>query len=105
MLCAGNDSTLKFIDDVLGEVVRLFPSEYIHIGGDECPKTRWEHCPKCQERIKALGLVADTKSTAEQKLQSFILAHAENFLRQHGRHVIGWDEMLEGGLTPDASVM
>ena len=105
VLCAGNDSTLKFIDDVLGEVVRLFPSEYIHIGGDECPKTRWEHCPKCQERIKALGLVADTKSTAEQKLQSFILAHAENFLRQHGRHVIGWDEILEGGLTPDASVM
>lgn len=105
VLCAGNDSTLKFIDDVLGEVVSLFPSEYIHIGGDECPKTRWEHCPKCQARIKALGLVGDAKSTAEQKLQSFILAHAENFLRQHGRHVIGWDEILEGGLTPDASVM
>lgn len=105
VLCAGNDATLKFIDDVLGEVIQLFPSEYIHIGGDECPKTRWEHCPKCQARIKALGLQTDSASTKEQKLQSFILAHAERFLQQHGRHVIGWDEILEGGLTPDASVM
>ncbi|MGI6222481.1 MAG: family 20 glycosylhydrolase [Prevotella sp.] len=105
VLCVGNDSTLKFIDDVLGEIVQLFPSEYIHIGGDECPKVHWEHCAKCQARIKALGLKTDSVSTAEQKLQSFVLAHAENFLQKHGRHVIGWDEILEGGLTPDASVM
>ena len=105
VLCAGNDKTLEFIDDVLGEIVEIFPSEYIHVGGDECPKVRWEKCPKCQARIKALGLKDDAHHTAEQKLQSFIINHAEKFLNSKGRQMIGWDEILEGGLAPSATVM
>ena len=105
VLCAGNDATLKFIEDVLGEVVELFPSEYIHVGGDECPKTRWHDCPKCQARIKALGIKGDKKHSAEEYLQSFIINHAEKFLNSKGRQMIGWDETLEGGLAPNATVM
>ena len=105
VLCAGNDATLKFIEDVLGEIVEIFPSEYIHIGGDECPKTRWESCPKCQARIKALGIKDDEKHSAEEYLQSFVINHAEKFLNSKGRQIIGWDEILEGGLAPNATVM
>lgn len=105
VLCAGNDETLKFIDDVLGEIIQIFPSEYIHVGGDECPKVRWTKCPKCQDRIKALGIKADKNHTAEEKLQSFIINHAEKYLNDHGRQIIGWDEILEGGLAPNATVM
>lgn len=105
VLCAGNDSVYSFIDDVLGEIVDLFPGEYVHIGGDECPKTRWEQCPKCQAKIKELGITADTHSTAEQKLQSYFMSHASDYLKRHGRKVIGWNEILEGGLPDDAVVM
>lgn len=105
VLCAGNDATLKFIDDVLGEIMEIFPSEYIHVGGDECPKVRWKECPKCQERIKQLKIKGDGKHTAEEYLQSFIIGHAEKFLNSHGRQIIGWDEILEGGLAPNATVM
>lgn len=105
VLCAGNDETLKFIDDVLGEIIEIFPSEYIHVGGDECPKVRWKTCPKCQARIKELGLKTDHEHTAEERLQSFIINHAEKFLNEHGRQMIGWDETLEGGLAPNATVM
>ncbi|ADV44736.1 glycoside hydrolase family 20 protein [Bacteroides helcogenes] len=105
VLCAGNDSVLTFIDDVLSEVMEIFPSEYIHIGGDECPKTKWETCPKCQARIKALGIKNDAKHSKEEYLQSFIINHAEKFLNEHGRQIIGWDEILEGGLAPNATVM
>ena len=105
VLCAGNDETLKFIEDVLGEIVEVFPSEYIHVGGDECPKVRWQKCPKCQARIKALGIKSDAKHTAEQKLQSYIIGYAEKFLNEKGRKIIGWDEILEGGLSPTATVM
>ena len=105
VLCAGNDQTLAFLDDVLEEITEIFPSEYIHIGGDECPKVRWEKCPKCQARIRALGLKDDKEHTAEQKLQSHIMAHAEKFLNDRGRKIIGWDEILEGGLAPNATVM
>ena len=105
VLCAGNDATLKFIEDVLGEIVQIFPSEYIHVGGDECPKTRWKSCPKCQARIKALGIKGDEKHTAEEYLQSFVINHAEKFLNSKGRQMIGWDETLEGGLAPNATVM
>lgn len=104
VLCAGNDATLQFITDILGEIVEVFPSEYIHVGGDECPKTRWKVCPKCQARIKALGLKGDEKNSAEMYLQSFVIAHAENFLNAHGRRIIGWDEILEGSLAPSAIV-
>ena len=105
VLCAGNDSTLKFIEDVLGEIIEIFPSEYIHVGGDECPKDRWKTCPKCQARIKQLGIKGDAKHTAEEYLQSFVISHAEKFLNAHGRQIIGWDEILEGGLAPNATVM
>ncbi len=105
VLCAGNDKTLKFIEDVLGEIIEIFPSEYIHVGGDECPKVRWKTCPKCQARIKKLGIKGDDKHTAEEYLQSFIINHAEKFLNAHGRQMIGWDETLEGGLAPNATVM
>ena len=105
VLCAGNDEVLKFIEDVFAEIVELFPSEYIHVGGDECPKTRWQECPKCQARIKALGIKGDSKHTAEEYLQSFIINHAEIFLNSKGRQMIGWDETLEGGLAPNATVM
>ena len=104
VLCAGNDATLSFIEDVLSEVIEVFPSEYIHIGGDECPKTQWEKCPKCQARIKALGIKGDDKHSAEMYLQSFVINHAEKFLNSKGRQIIGWDEILEGGLAPNATV-
>ena len=104
VLCAGNDATLSFIEDVLSEVIEVFPSEYIHIGGDECPKTQWEKCPKCQARIKALGIKGDKKHSAEMYLQSFVINHAEKFLNSKGRNIIGWDEILEGGLAPNATV-
>ena len=104
VLCAGNDATLKFIEDVLDEVVEVFPSEYIHVGGDECPKTQWEKCPKCQARIEALGIKGDDKHSAEMYLQSFVINHAEKYLNGKGRQIIGWDEILEGGLAPNATV-
>ena len=86
-------------------MVDIFPSEYIHVGGDECPKIRWEKCPKCQARIKELRLKADKNHTAEQKLQSYIINYAEQFLNGKGRRIIGWEEILEGGLAPNATVM
>lgn len=105
VLCAGNDSVLQFIDDVLTEVMEIFPSTYIHVGGDECPKSEWVKCPKCQARIKALGLKTDAKHSKEERLQSFIINHAEKCVNDHGRKIIGWDEILEGGLAPNATVM
>ena len=105
VLCAGNDKTIEFIKDVLAEIVEIFPSEYIHVGGDECPKVRWTTCPKCQARIKALGLKSDQKHTKEERLQSYVIHEAEEFLNSKGRKMIGWDETLEGGLAPNATVM
>lgn len=105
VLCVGNDFTLQFVKDVLSEVADIFPSEYIHIGGDECPKVRWEKCPKCQERIKSLGLKSDAKHTKEQRLQSYMIQEAAKYLKEKGKRIIGWTEMLEGGLVPDATLM
>lgn len=105
VLCAGNDATMQFIKDVLNEVVDLFPSEYIHVGGDECPKDQWKKCPKCQQRIRKEGLRADKKHTAEERLQSYVISFAERVLNERGRKMIGWDEVLEGGLAPNATVM
>ena len=105
VLCAGNDDVLKFIETVLNEVIDLFPSEYIHVGGDECPKDLWKECPKCQARIKQLGIKGDSKHSAEEYLQSFIIKHAEKVITKRGRKLIGWDEILEGGLAPSATVM
>ncbi len=97
--CAGKDSTFIFLQNILSEIIELFPGEYIHIGGDECPKTRWEECKDCQARIKAEGL----KDEAE--LQSYFVRHIEQFLLKNNRKLIGWDEILEGGLAAEATVM
>ncbi len=97
--CAGKEETFNFLQDVLSEVIELFPSEYIHIGGDECPKTRWEKCPLCQKRIKEEGL------KDERELQSYFIQRIEKFVLSKGRRIIGWDEILEGGLAPEATVM
>lgn len=99
VFCAGNDSTFQFLEDVLTEVMALFPSKYIHIGGDECPKERWKHCVQCQKRIK------DNHLKDEFALQSYFIQRIEKFINQQGRSIIGWDEILEGGLAPNATVM
>ena len=105
VLCPGKESSMKFIEDVLSEVCELFPGEYIHIGGDECPKVRWEKCPHCQAKIKELGLTDRNGHTAEQYLQSYVTARLEKFLEGKGKKIIGWDEILEGELSPNATVM
>lgn len=105
VLCVGKEETMVFLENVLSEVVELFPSEYIHIGGDECPKVRWEKCPVCQAKIKELGLKGDDKHSAEHFLQSYVTARMEKFLESKGRKIIGWDEILEGELAPNATVM
>ncbi|HEU4471074.1 MAG TPA: family 20 glycosylhydrolase [Flavisolibacter sp.] len=97
--CAGNDSTFRFLENVLDEVMALFPSTYIHVGGDECPKTHWKLCEKCQARMKQEGL------KDEQELQSYFIRRMEKYLNARGRTLIGWDEILEGGLAPNAVVM
>lgn len=97
--CAGNDAAFHFIQDVLDEVMAVFPSAKIHIGGDECPKTRWKACPKCQRRMKQLGLID------EHALQAYFIQRIEKYINSKGRKIIGWDEILEGGLAPNATVM
>lgn len=99
VFCAGNDSVFVFLEQVLDEVLALFPSPYIHIGGDECVKDKWKTCPRCQLRMRQQGL------KNEEELQSYFIKRMEGFLRSRGRHLIGWDEILEGGLAPDALVM
>ena len=97
--CAGNDQTFEFLENVLGEVIEIFPSQYVHIGGDECPKDRWKACPKCQARIKIEGL------KDEHELQSYFIKRISRFLTAKNKKAIGWDEILEGGLAADAAVM
>lgn len=99
IFCAGKDSTFVFLENVLDEVVGLFPSKYIHIGGDEAPKKHWEQCPNCQKRMKELGL------KNEHELQSYFVTRIEKYLNAKGKQIIGWDEILEGGLAPNATVM
>ncbi|MBM3891905.1 MAG: beta-N-acetylhexosaminidase, partial [Verrucomicrobia bacterium] len=99
ILCPGNDAAIAFATDILGEVMKLFPGRFIHIGGDEAPRDRWKSCPKCQARMKAEGL------TREAQLQTWLNHRLEKFLASKGRRMIGWDEILEGGLTPQAAVM
>lgn len=105
VICAGNEEAMQFLENVLLEVMEIFPSEYIHIGGDEVPRTRWEQCPKCQAKIKELGLKDDKNHSAEDYLQSYVMSRMEQFIEDHGRHIIGWDEMLDGELAPNATVM
>jgi hexosaminidase len=99
VFCAGNDSTFAFLNDIIEEAMPLFESDYFHIGGDECPKIRWEKCPKCQQRIR------DEKLKNEHELQSWFIRQIEQTLLKHNKRMIGWDEILEGGLAPSATVM
>ena len=105
VLCAGNPETLTFLKTVLGEVCDVFPSKFIHIGGDECPRDRWRQCAKCQAKIKELGLADNGKRSAESQLQTYINHEVELYVNQRGRDIIGWDEILEGGLTDGSIVM
>ena len=105
VLCGGNPETLTFLKTVLGELCDVFPSRYIHIGGDECPKHRWQKCPTCQAKIKELGLKNDGKHTPENQLQSYINREVESFMKERGRAIIGWDEILEGGLSGESIIM
>ena len=105
VLCPGREKTFEFLEGVLTEVMELFPSEYIHIGGDECPKVRWEKCPRCQAKIRQLGLKDDGEHTAEHDLQSYVTDRIGKLLARHGRRIIGWDEILEGRAPSDAVVM
>ena len=111
ILCAGNDDVYKFLEAVLAEVMEIFPSEYIHIGGDECFGGRrdkgkpipWDSCPKCAARMKELGIKPGPE--ARHLLQNYVTARVQDFLLEHGRKVIGWDEILEGDLKPGATIM
>ena len=105
VLCAGNEKTMLFLEDILSEVADLFPSEYIHIGGDECPKVRWEKCPKCQAKIRELGLKDTDEFKAEHYLQSYVMNRMTDFLEKKGKKIIGWDEILEGEVAENAIVM
>lgn len=105
VLCAGKEETMVFLENVLAEIAGLFPSEYIHIGGDECPKVRWEKCPVCQAKIKELGLKDTDEFSAEHYLQSYVMERMEKFLAGKGKKIIGWDEILEGTPGPDATIM
>ncbi|HLS94892.1 MAG TPA: family 20 glycosylhydrolase [Sphingobacterium sp.] len=99
VFCAGKEETFEFLENVLDEVIAIFPSEYIHIGGDECPKSKWKSCPHCQKRIKENNL------KDEHHLQSYFIQRIEKYINKKGRRIIGWDEILEGGLAPNATVM
>jgi len=99
VFCAGSDSVFGFLQDVIDEIIPLFPAKYIHIGGDECPKTNWKRCPRCQKRIQDLGL------KDEHELQSYFIQRMEKYINSKGKTLIGWDEILEGGLAPNAVVM
>ena len=105
VLCAGKETTYEFLENVLAEVAELFPGEYIHIGGDECPKTEWEKCPDCQAKIAELGLKGDDRFSAEQYLQCYVTARMQSFLATLGKKIIGWDEIMEGELAEGATVM
>ena len=98
-LCPGKEATFKLLEDVLAEVMDLFPSEYIHIGGDEAGKRDWHDCPDCRRRMQEEGL------NSVEELQSYLVRRVERYLNAHGRRLIGWDEILEGGLSPNATVM
>ncbi len=105
VLCGGNEQTLQFAKDVLTEIMDIFPSEYIHIGGDECPKARWKVCPKCQAKIRELGLKSTPEHTKENQLQAYFMGEVEKVINARGRKMMGWDEILEGNPTQTSTVM
>lgn len=97
--CAGKETTFEFLEGVLDEVIELFPGKYIHIGGDECPKIRWKNCPFCQQRLQ------NEKIKDEHELQSYFIHRIEKYINSKGKSIIGWDEILEGGIAPNATIM
>ena len=99
VLCAGKEETFEFVENVLAEVLDLFPSKFIHVGGDECPKERWKECPACQKRIREEGLAN------ENELQSYFMHRVEKWLHEHGRELVGWDEIMQGGISKSAVIM
>ncbi len=105
VLCAGNEETMLFVEDVLNEVMDVFPSPYIHLGGDECPKVRWEKCPKCQAKMKELGIKKDDRFSAEDYLQSYVMNRMAKVVEARGRRVIGWDEIMEGDVSQNTIIM
>ena len=105
VMCAGKEEPFEFLENVIAEVAPLFPGEYLHIGGDECPKKSWKTCPLCQARIRKEGLKGDKQHTAEERLQSYFVQRMEKVAAKYGKKIIGWDEILEGGLSPTATVM
>lgn len=105
VLCAGKDGTVQFVKDILSEVVELFPCRYIHIGGDECPKTEWKRCPDCQARIEKEGIVQGDAKSVEDALQGWFMKEIASFLSDKGKTVMGWDELLESGAVHDNMVV
>ena len=105
ILCVGKDHTLQFVKDVLDEVMQLFPGEYIHIGGDESPRVKWQKCPLCQKRISDEGIHAEGKQSAEALLQGWFTTQVQQYLAQHGRRIIGWDELLGCDVDTTATIM
>ena len=99
VFCAGKDEVFNFLSDVIEEIVPLFPYEYYHLGGDESPTDRWKTCPKCQAKMAELGL------KDEHELQGYFMSRMEGVLKKHGKKMIGWDEILEGGISDTANVM
>jgi hexosaminidase len=106
VMCPGKESTFEFLEDVIDEMVEIFPCELFHIGGDECPREMWEKCPLCQERIRKEGLWGDESVfTNEDRLQSYVVRRIEKYLNGKGKRIIGWDEILEGNIDPSAIIM
>lgn len=105
VMCPGKESTFEFLQGIIDEMVEIFPSEYFHIGGDECPKVFWKTCPLCQARIKEEHLDSDPHHSPEDCLQSYVVKRVEEMLAKHGRKIIGWDEILDGNINPSATVM
>lgn len=105
VLCPGKEQTFKFVEDILDEVISIFPSEYIHIGGDECPRSRWAACPLCQQRIKDEGIVAEGKQSKEDRLQGYFTKRIEKYLHAKGKRLIGWDELLGCDIDTTATIM
>ena len=105
VLCGGNNATMQFAKDVLQEIMDIFPSEYIHIGGDECPKKIWKNCPKCQAKITELGLKDIEGHSKEDQLQTWMMAELEKVINSRGKKMMGWDEILEGCPSKTATVL
>lgn len=105
VMCPGKEDMFVFLENVISELAPLFPGEYFHIGGDECPKSSWKECPLCQAKIKKEGFKSNKNHTAEEYLQSYVIRRVEAMLAKYGKKIIGWDEILEGGLAPTATVM